>query len=229
MAVIAPDMRVFAREYMTTLKEVIDSVAVEDVQAVIEVIEDAYRQDRQIFIAGNGGSAATASHMACDLAKTTLGKQHHSAVQRFRVIALTDNVPLMTAWGNDANYDVIFAEQLRAFARPGDVLVVITGSGNSPNIVEAIKAARELGVETVGLLGFDGGIVRELLDTSLVVRSTNYGHIEDLHMVLTHLLTAYFKDRLEPARPAMAWGNGRPLASAMDDRIVESSSSEGIK
>jgi D-sedoheptulose 7-phosphate isomerase len=187
------DTRGSSLAYLGGLRAVLDDLPMDDVQAVIAALHQAYEDGRQVFIVGNGGSATTASHMACDLGKTVLGRGPMLPSKRFRAIALTDNVALLTAWGNDASYDTIFAEQLRNLARPGDLLIVITGSGNSPNIIEAVKAARELGVHPIGLLGFDGGIVRDLLHQSVVVGSANYGHIEDVHMILTHLITDYFK------------------------------------
>ncbi len=180
-------------EYRAGLKATLDALPVEEVRIAIDYLQGAYEQGRQIFIVGNGGSAATASHMACDLAKTILGRAPSPELRRFRVIALTDNMPLITAWGNDVNFDRVFAEQLRNLANPGDLLVAITGSGNSPNIVESVQAARELGMKTIGLLGFDGGRVRKLVDHAVVIRSDNYGYIEDAHMILNHLITQHFK------------------------------------
>lgn len=187
------DSRTSILEYRAGMKATLDSLPIDDVQSIIEMLEDAYYQGRQVFVAGNGGSAATASHMACDLQKTVLGKRPRPESKRFRVLALTDNVPLITAWGNDVHFDTVFAEQLRNLANPGDLLVVITGSGNSPNIVEALRAAQELGVKTIGLLGFDGGVVKNMLDEAVVVESDNYGYIEDAHSILNHLITAHFK------------------------------------
>jgi D-sedoheptulose 7-phosphate isomerase len=202
MSSLAVDIRSAIMEYRTGLKAVLDALPVDDVNVFIRHLHDAYEHNRQVFIIGNGGSAATASHMACDLGKTVLGAADNPPARRFRVIALTDNVALITAWGNDVSYQSVFAEQLRNFANKGDLLVVITGSGNSTNIVEAVKAAQELGLISVGLLGFSGGVVRKLLDHSVVVDSDDYGYIEDAHMILTHLATAYFKKAL--ARPVMA-------------------------
>ncbi len=190
------DTRRAILEYRTGLQAVLDTLSIDDVHELIGYLDDAHRQGRQVFIVGNGGSAATASHMACDLAKTVLGPGIAPQARRFRVIALTDNVPLLTAWGNDVSYDTVFAEQLRNLANSGDLLIVITGSGNSPNIVEAVRAARDLDLKAVGLLGFAGGAVKELLDHSVVVESEQYGYIEDVHMILTHLVTAYFKQAL---------------------------------
>jgi D-sedoheptulose 7-phosphate isomerase len=183
----------FIQDYFGGLKVVMDALPPADVQAFIEYLASAYEDGRRVFIIGNGGSAATASHMACDLSKTVLGTPVNSQLKRFAAIALTDNVPALTAWANDVDYDLVFAEQLRNLADKGDLLVVITGSGNSTNIVEAARVARELGLKSFGMLGFDGGAVKGLLDHAVVVDSRHYGYIEDAHMVLTHLITAYFK------------------------------------
>ena len=196
------DAATFARDYFARLKAVMDRVDLGQVAVFVAELERAYREDRQIFIVGNGGSAATASHMACDLAKTVLGQQPDPTTRRFRVMALTDNVPLITAIANDVGYEHVFTEQLARFACRGDVLVVITGSGNSPNVVNAVRMARERGLRTAGLLGFDGGQVLPLLDTPLLIPDFSYGFVEDLHMVLDHLTTAYFSRQLQAPKPA---------------------------
>ena len=207
------DVRSAVTEYISGLKCVLDDLPVESIEQVVSRLHDAYVRDRQVFVAGNGGSAATASHMACDLSKTVLGSPPAASVRRFRVQALTDNVSLMTAWGNDVHYDCIFAEQIRGLARRGDVLLVISGSGNSANIIQAVRTARDLGLSTIGLLGFDGGRVRGMLDHSVTVESEDYGFIEDAHMVLVHLVTAYLKKRLgrgvEGSRRFAVSGGGR--------------------
>lgn len=190
------EMGTVLAEYRAGLQAVLDALRAEDVQRFADYLSDAYERGKFVFIIGNGGSAATASHMACDLGKTVLGRDVEAPRRRFRALALTDNMPLVTAWGNDVQYETVFAQQLRNLASAGDLLVVITGSGTSPNIVAAVRAARELGVTAVGLLGFDGGIVKGLLQHAIVAESDNYGHIEDAHMMLTHLVTAYFKQAL---------------------------------
>jgi D-sedoheptulose 7-phosphate isomerase len=187
----------FAREYFTGLKAVMDRVDMGQVGAFVTELERAYEEDRQIFIVGNGGSAGTASHMACDLAKTVLGKKPDRTSHRFRVMSLTDNVPLITAIANDLGYEHVFTEQLGLFARRGDLLVVITASGNSPNVVNAVRMAREMGLRTTGMLGFDGGAVLPLLDIPLLIPDFSYGFVEDLHMVLDHVATAYFCRRFQ--------------------------------
>jgi D-sedoheptulose 7-phosphate isomerase len=182
--------------YLTDLQRVLDSLCVDDICAIVAMLRSARDQARQVFVIGNGGSAATASHLACDLAKTVLGRSPNSQAKRFRVIALTDNVPLLTAWGNDGGYDQIFAEQLKALAQRDDLLIVISGSGSSPNVVEAVKVANRLGMRSIGLLGFDGGAVKPLLDRCVLAESDNYGYIEDVHMVLNHLITDHFTQEL---------------------------------
>lgn len=157
-------------------------------------LEKAFEEGRTIFVAGNGGSAATASHMACDFQKTTLAKEHGRISKRMRCIALSDNVPLITAWGNDVSYDEIFGQQLRNLANPGDLLLVITASGNSPNILNALGAAKELGVSSIGFLGFEGGKALPMCDCSVVVKSSDYGVIEDAHSVLMHMITAALRE-----------------------------------
>ena len=195
------DTASFAREYFTGLRAVMDRVDIGQVAAFIAELERAYQEDRQIFIVGNGGSAGTASHMACDLAKTVLGKKPDRTRRRFRVMSLTDNVPLITAIANDLGYEHVFTGQLVRFARQGDLLVAITGSGNSPNVVNAVRLAREMGLRTTGLLGFDGGEVLPLLDTPLLIPAFSYGFVEDLHMVLDHLATAYFCRQFQAPEP----------------------------
>lgn len=168
-----------------------DAVPLDDLTAILEVLEQARDADRQIFIAGNGGSAATASHMANDLV-WGMAQVH---LRPFRCIALTDNLPLATAIANDDAYEAIFAHPLRALGRAGDVLLVISGSGNSPNVVRAVEVAREIGLTTLGFLGFDGGRVAPMLDRHCIVPSRRYGPIEDLHLVFDHLAISWFRAR----------------------------------
>ncbi len=156
---------------------------------------EAWRREAQIFILGNGGSAATASHMANDLNKLTItpGKP------RFKAIALTDNIPLMTAWGNDNSYEDIFAEQLINFIRPDDVVVAISASGNSPNVLRAVQVARQHGALTIGLTGDTGGKLKGLVDYCVL---TPTGHIcqqEDCHLIVEHAIANTLKTLVEAA------------------------------
>lgn len=190
---MTPTFHTFINDYRAGFNAVIDSIDAEQIEQAAQLLRSAFENGQQIFIAGNGGSAATASHMACDLAKTTLGKGARLPERRIKALALTDSVPLLTAWGNDVSYDSVFSEQLRTLADAGDLLVVISASGNSPNIIEAVRAAKEMGLHTLALLGFEGGAVKPMVDHSVVVRSSHFGYIEDAHSLLNHLITDYLK------------------------------------
>lgn len=172
--------------YLADLSQVLTALPREPLAQIAQLLIDAAREERTVFIFGNGGSAATASHLVCDLAKTA----SMPGLPRLRALALTDNVPLLTAWGNDASYDVVFAEQLRTFVRWGDIVIAISASGNSPNILAGVEAAREAGAVVVGITGFGGGKLQALCDICLVVPSNEYGPVEDLHMIFVHAVTA---------------------------------------
>jgi D-sedoheptulose 7-phosphate isomerase len=180
-------------EHLDRVRRLIDEIPVERIEAIGEVLYAAYRHGKQIFVAGNGGSAATASHMACDLGKATLRR----GPRRLRIISLNDNLPLVTALANDAGYEHVFSEQLVNLIRPGDVLVVLSASGRSPSILEAIHYARRRSATVIALLGFDGGEAVALADECVLVPSEEYGLIEDMHMILHHAVTGYFKGRLD--------------------------------
>jgi D-sedoheptulose 7-phosphate isomerase len=179
----------FVRSYLEGLQRCIERLSAHAVALLLTELEAAYTAGRQVFIIGNGGSAATASHLACDLSKTILGGRND--LPRFRVLSLGDNVPLLTAVGNDLGYAELFAEQLRTWLDPGDLVIVISGSGNSPNVLSALHVARDRHARTVGLLGFDGGRARSLVDVCVHVDTNAYGFIEDQHVVIGHLATAY--------------------------------------
>ena len=187
-------------EYLADTRATLDGLSVPEIQAFIEELERAYHDGRQVLILGNGGSAASATHLAVDLSKTVLGRPVNRAAKRFRAISLATDISTITAWANDFSFDDIFAEQVEALGQPGDLLVVITGSGNSANVVAGVETARRLGLRTAGLLGFDGGRVKDMLDAHILVRSDDYGHVEDMHMVLVHLVTAYFSGVIRGTR-----------------------------
>ena len=182
----------FARGYLEEVSSSVARLPLAQIAAFAETVERAYLDDRQVFVIGNGGSASTASHMACDLAKNIYPADGAPA-RRFRVLSLTDNVALITALANDCGYDRVFAEQLSYYMRPDDLVIAISASGNSPNVLEGLSAARAAGVRTAALLGFDGGRARELADVSVVVDSRNYGHVEDAHLMVNHLVTAWMR------------------------------------
>src|SRR5271154_2051104 len=187
----------FAKDYIQGLKDVLDRIPLGPIDEIIQAIELAQKERRQIFVIGNGGSAATASHMMNDLCKGTLGHKGDAPWPRMRVIALTDNVSLMTAWANDTDFNHVFSEPLKNLARRGDVLVAISASGNSPNIIAAVEAAKQIGVTVIGFGGFTGGKLSQMADVSLVVPSDGYGPVEDVHMILDHIITGYLYEKLK--------------------------------
>ncbi|HLF26130.1 MAG TPA: SIS domain-containing protein [Anaerolineae bacterium] len=180
-------------DYTASLRNVLGRLPALDIAHTMDEILRAGEHGNMIFILGNGGSAATASHFACDLAKGT----QRPGVRPFRVVALTDNVPLLTAWGNDTAYDRVFAEQLRPLVQPDDLVIGISGSGNSPNVLEAMRVAREAGARTVGWTGFKGGKLKSLVDVCVIAPSDWMEQIEDVHLILEHAVcTALRKVRL---------------------------------
>lgn len=172
------------REYFATVHTVLDSVPFEAVDDVIHTLIQANLRRNTIFICGNGGSAATATHFACDLAK----RPNVDGQPRFRVIALTDNTALMTALSNDISYDEVFAEQLLPLVQPGDVLIAISGSGNSPNVLRAVDVAHNAGATTIGFCGFDGGRLKQRVDLAVHVNYDNMAMVEDVHLMLEHAI-----------------------------------------
>ena len=187
----------FAKDYLTGLKAVLDRLPLAELEKLFTVIEEAHAAGKQIFVVGNGGSAATASHMMNDLNKGTLGHKGDAPWKRFKVIALTDNVSLMTAWANDTDYNTVFSEPLKNLANRGDVLIAISASGNSPNIITAVEVAKQLGVKVLGLGGFTGGKLAQLADVCVVVPSNDYGPVEDVHMIIDHILVGYLYEKLK--------------------------------
>jgi len=190
-----------ANAYFGQLSRVVELLPFQTIDQVVDVLMRAYETEGTVFLFGNGGSAALASHFACDLGKGTV----NGSPKRFRVLALTDNVPLMTAWANDSKYEDIFAEQLCNFIQPEDVAFAISGSGNSPNVLTALKAARKAGAFTVGLTGFEGGQMKSLCDVCVVIPSDNMQIIEDVHLCVAHSLFTTIRQRLlKPAEAAVA-------------------------
>ena len=182
------DASTFARGYIDYLKKVLDGIDPGAIARFIDTLMDARARGATVFFIGNGGSAATASHFANDLA---IGS--NQCEPPFRVISLTDNVPVMTAIGNDFGYDEIFVRQLRALGRAGDVLVGISASGNSENVLKAFEFAAMAGIRTVGLTAFDGGKLLQVADEAVHVPTgpKEYGPAEDAHMILDHVVGSY--------------------------------------
>jgi D-sedoheptulose 7-phosphate isomerase len=180
----------FAREYVRYLSEVLASIDTAAIGAFAEALLDAREREATVYFIGNGGSAATASHFANDLAIGT-----RSSGRPFRVVSLVDNVPMLTAVANDFGYAEIFLKQLQVLLRPGDVVVAISASGNSPNLLNAVEFANSIGATTIGLTGFDGGRLREIahLGVHVPTPAGEYGPVEDAHMVLDHLVGNFLR------------------------------------
>lgn len=178
----------FARGYLDHLKSILDRLDADAIGRFVETLLRAREEERTVFFIGNGGSAATASHFANDIAVGT-----RSQGKPFRAVSLTDNVAVMTAIANDYGYEDLFVRQLSYQVRPGDVVVAISASGNSPNVLKAVDFARELGATTIGLSGFDGGELRRRVDLAVHVQTERgeYGPVEDVHMILDHLVGGY--------------------------------------
>jgi len=192
------------REWIAEASRVIAAVDAGAVAGAIEALAAVRAQGGTIFLAGNGGSAATASHMALDLQKAARGDG-----QATRAISLSDNVGLITAWANDESFESVFAEQLEALARPCDALVVISVSGSSPNLTAALRAARAKGLVTVGLLGRDGGLARALVEHVVVVPSHDYGWVESAHMMLEHVITYALRSERQASDAMLRVGQAR--------------------
>ena len=186
--------------YLGQLRDTIDTLPRDRLAAMGEMLFRAYRNEKQVFTVGNGGSASTASHMAADLGKNTIGPN----MRRFRILSLNDNAAIVTALANDIGYEHIFSEQLVNLIQPGDLLSAISGSGSSPNVVRAMTYAREQCAEVVAVLGFDGGRAAALADLAVIVPSDHYGIVEDVHLIINHILVDYFKVRLAEEQPCLA-------------------------
>lgn len=185
------DVAGYVRDYMDRVRDVLASIPTSQIAGAAAELEAARGRGAMIFFAGNGGSAATASHFANDL-----GVGSRELAPPFRALSLADSVPVVTATGNDHGYEMVFVHQLEVHARPGDVFVAISASGNSPNLVRAVEFARTLPMVTVALTAFDGGRLREESDHSIHVPTEigEYGPAEDAHLILNHALALFFRE-----------------------------------
>jgi D-sedoheptulose 7-phosphate isomerase len=179
----------FTKDYLRAIAGILDQLESGPIAMSARILIDAYHAGRTVFIAGNGGSAAIASHLACDLEKTVAGPRTRRSARRLRAVSLGDNLATLTAWANDEGYENVFSERLRAHADPGDVLLVVSSSGNSPNILEALRVARELDMRTIAWVGFGGGQALELSECCVHVAIDDYGMAEGIHAVIGHLVT----------------------------------------
>jgi len=183
----------FIDSYLATLSQSVGALSRDDLRKACDALMVAWREERAIFIIGNGGSAATASHMMNDLNKLTITPGKH----RFRAIALTDNMPLVTAWSNDSSFAVSFAEPLRNLMRPGDFVIAISTSGNSPNILKAIETAYEIGGTVIALVGDVGGKLADMADIVIRFPDPHQGRQEDGHLIMNHIIAGELRQRMK--------------------------------
>jgi len=168
-------------EYVRGLSQVLGRLPTDRIEEFVALLRQAREGGRCVFVFGNGGSAAAASHFACDIGKGTV----QEGKPRFKVVTLHD-IATFSAYANDYGYETVFAEPLRSLARPGDVAVGISASGNSENVLRAMEVARELGLVTVGITGYQGGRLKDLVDLAIIVPSEDMQHIEDAHLAIIH-------------------------------------------
>jgi len=174
----------FAENYKTQLVDTINQIDIPKVEQAIQWMREARDNQHHIFTCGNGGSASTASHFVCDVVKGA----SYLREQRFRIMALTDSLATLTAYSNDVSYECVFAEQLKNFAQPDDVVLAISGSGNSPNVLRAVEYANSVGCKTVALTGRDGGKLGSLANLNIQVPVQHMGRIEDAHLIICHMI-----------------------------------------
>jgi D-sedoheptulose 7-phosphate isomerase len=184
----------FPEQYKAELFKAIETVDLEKVGKAIEILSLARDEGHHIFVCGNGGSASNASHFVCDMVK---GASFNRS-SRFRIMALTDSLPTITAYSNDVSYESIFVEQLKNFARPGDVVIAFSGSGNSPNVLRAIEFANSIGCHTIAFSGRNGGQLGPMAELNIQVSHPHMGRIEDVHLIAMHMIGYYFMDVEKP-------------------------------
>lgn len=179
------------QRYLSTLQQTMEKLPQPLIAEVIYTLQRARMQGNQVFIMGNGGSASTASHFVCDLAKNT----RNPALPHFRAIGLADNMEIFSAYANDEGYENVFSQQLINLIKPEDVVIAISASGNSKNVVNAVEEARKYGATTIGFTGFSGGRLGQLVDLHIHVPSDIIEHVEDIHLMLEHMIVRTIKDQ----------------------------------
>lgn len=178
--------------YKTQLLVALESIDLDRVQQAIQILAEARDQGRRIFVCGNGGSATTASHFVTDLVKGASFNRN----PRFRILSLADSIPTLTAYSNDVSFECVFVEQLKNFAESGDVLMAISSSGNSPNVLRAVEYANSIGCRSIALSGCDGGKLGPLAQVNIQVSHPHTGRIEDAHMAILHMIGYYFMENV---------------------------------
>ena len=185
----------YIRDYLNHMAALLHTICVEEIDTATDLLWENYRGGRRTVFCGNGGSAATASHLPADFQKNI----HLFGGKPWETLSLVDSVPLLTAWSNDTGFENVFAGQARTWLRPGDLLVAISGSGNSPNILAAVDVAHEIGAITLGLSGFGGGLLAQKALYNIVIQSDNMQMVEDAHMVIGHLIYSALRDKISTA------------------------------
>lgn len=178
------------KEYIADVKRLCDTLDIDKIDGVCEVVLEKYKAGKQIFVAGNGGSAGTSNHFSCDFGKNAV----KSDTKRPKIISLSSNIEVLTALGNDFSYAEVFSQQMKNLFNDGDLIILISASGNSPNVVSAAEYAKSRGGVVVGLTGFEGGKLKDLSDVYVNIPSYSYEKIEDLHMMLVHMIVCWFKE-----------------------------------
>lgn len=181
----------YSKQYITQEKKLLDKFDYKSLKRASIVLKKAYIKEKSVFVVGNGGSASLASHLVCDFNKTVINHKRLNN-KGFRAISLTDNIPLITAWSNDVDYKVAYSKQLTNLAKMNDILIAISSSGNSQNILECVKVAKTYKMTVIAICGFGGGKLAKKSDIALVTNSNEYGLVEDLQLVTMHILTNYF-------------------------------------
>jgi len=191
-------MEKYLNDYIAALDGALKKIAPAKFEQIVSILVDAYKNDKQVFIAGNGGSAGTANHFVCDFGKNAIpftgtgpGKR------RFRIISVSDNIEKISALGNDIGFEEIYRQQLINLMREGDVLIIVSASGNSPNVVRACEYAKEMKARIIALAGFNGGKIKDFAEASIVVPLDSYEQVEDIHLVILHMIVYYFKSHPE--------------------------------
>ncbi len=191
------------RTYLEQVSKLVIKIPTKKISKITEIILDCYKKGNTVFIFGNGGGSSTASHFVCDLAKGTTTP----GMPRLKALSLAENMPLLTAWANDTDYTNTFGEQLRNFVKEGDVVIGLSGSGMSPNVINAFHVANNANATSILFSGFDGGEAASIAGESIVVPSDDMQQIEDIHMMLSHVIFRCIRDEIRKEKTAKLKGN----------------------
>ncbi|MBU1626373.1 SIS domain-containing protein [bacterium] len=185
-------MQAIIQSYLDDISSLMSNISESSIEKVLDILYEAYQKDRRVFLFGNGGAAATSTHLACDLAKGAT----YPDKRRFKVLSLSENISILTAWANDTDYTNIFGEQLRNFLQPDDVVIGLSASGMSPNVINALKIANEMGAITILFSGYDGGKAAREAQHTFVVPTKNIQQIEDVHLIISHILYTCLRKKI---------------------------------